>query len=91
MPHVFSRLGALLLEQSLQQYSRFTPFPTVSPTPTPTESIPATAAESDSNSPQLVLSKDTPLNPENKTFLRLFKPHPPNPHLPLIIYFHGGG
>ncbi|TQD81085.1 hypothetical protein C1H46_033356 [Malus baccata] len=62
--------------------TRFTPFPTVSPTPTPTESIPATAAESDSNSPQLVLSKDTPLNPENKTFLRLFKPHPLPPKPP---------
>ncbi|XP_061999156.1 probable carboxylesterase 8 [Rosa rugosa] len=57
-----------------------------------TESIPA---DSHPNSPQLVLSKDIPLDPKSQTFLRLFKPHNlppnPNPNLPLLIYFHGGG
>ncbi|XP_004308429.1 PREDICTED: probable carboxylesterase 8 [Fragaria vesca subsp. vesca] len=56
-----------------------------------TEIVPAGA--SDPNSPQLVLSKDIPLDPIHQTYLRLFKPHnlPPNPNLPLLIYFHGGG
>ena len=61
--------------------TRLSDYPT-SPT---TESLP--------NSPQLVLSKDIPLDPNSQTFLRLFKPHslPPNPNLPLLIYIHGGG
>ncbi|XP_050236151.1 probable carboxylesterase 8 [Mercurialis annua] len=64
--------------------SRNPPFPDVAPLDHPT---------SDSNSPQLALSKDIVLNPSNKTYLRLFCPlHPPqDSKLPLIIYFHGGG
>ncbi|KAK9910671.1 hypothetical protein M0R45_034625 [Rubus argutus] len=68
--------------------TRLSHFP-IAPT---TDSIPA-ESDSDSNSPQHVLSKDIPLDPKAQTFLRLFKPHnlPPNPNLPLVIYFHGGG
>ncbi|KAK9108066.1 hypothetical protein Syun_024077 [Stephania yunnanensis] len=39
-------------------------------------------------------AKDVPLNPNHKTWLRLYKPTatpPPLHKLPLIIYFHGGG
>lgn len=59
--------------------TRHNKFPTVPPSASITD--------------QLALSKDFPLNPQNKTFLRLFKPKdiPPNTKLPLIIYFHGGG
>ncbi|KAH9788197.1 putative carboxylesterase 8 [Citrus sinensis] len=59
--------------------TRHNKFPTVPPSASITD--------------QLALSKDVPLNPQNKTFLRLFKPKdiPPNTKLPLIIYFHGGG
>ncbi|KAJ6297693.1 hypothetical protein OIU76_018913 [Salix suchowensis] len=61
--------------------TRNSPFPEVPPS----EQI---APGSDQTS----LSKDIPLNPTNKTFLRLFRPlNPPqNSKLPLIIYFHGG-
>ncbi|OMP00552.1 Alpha/beta hydrolase-3 [Corchorus olitorius] len=51
-------------------------------------SVPAT--ESDSTS-----FKDIPLNPINKTFIRVYKPPIPPPDtnnkLPLLIHFHGGG
>uniref|UniRef100_A0A6N2L8J8 Alpha/beta hydrolase fold-3 domain-containing protein n=1 Tax=Salix viminalis TaxID=40686 RepID=A0A6N2L8J8_SALVM len=62
--------------------TRNSPFPEVPPS----EQI---APGSDQTS----LSKDIPLNPTNKTFLRLFRPLNPhqNSKLPLIIYFHGGG
>lgn len=58
----------------------------------PTPNAPPTPEIIDSN-PQLALSKDIPLNPTNKTSLRLFKPQniPQKTKLPLVIYFHGGG
>ncbi|GLT84469.1 hypothetical protein SLE2022_026970 [Rubroshorea leprosula] len=63
--------------------TRLAPFPAASTTE---DAVP------DSESAQLVLSKDVPLNPNHKTFLRIFRPPtPPNTKLPLIIYFHGGG
>ncbi|XP_021826005.1 probable carboxylesterase 8 [Prunus avium] len=73
--------------------TRHAPFPIVPPSPTPTDSISSTAAATESNSPQLVLSKDIQINPTTKNSVRLFKPHPlpPNSKLPLIFYFHGGG
>jgi acetyl esterase/lipase len=62
--------------------TRNSPFPVVPPTEQKTP-----------GSKELSLSKDIPLNPNNKTFLRLFRPlNPPqNTKLPLIIYLHGGG
>ncbi|KAL4363619.1 hypothetical protein GQ457_04G032190 [Hibiscus cannabinus] len=61
-------------------------FPTVPPTQD---------SDSDSDSSQLALFKDIPLNPQNKTFIRLYRPPTPPPNtgskLPLLIHFHGGG
>ncbi|KAG7998287.1 hypothetical protein I3843_01G251300 [Carya illinoinensis] len=68
--------------------TRLNPFPIALPTE------PRSSTTTDSNTPApLALSKDIPLNPTTKTFLRLFLPHPPpsNQKLPLIVYFHGGG
>ncbi|XP_051143324.1 probable carboxylesterase 120 [Andrographis paniculata] len=43
--------------------------------------------------PDAVLSKDLPINPNNKTWARLYLPESADPaaKLPLIVYFHGGG
>nr|XP_023928443.1 probable carboxylesterase 8 [Quercus suber]POE90841.1 putative carboxylesterase 8 [Quercus suber] len=64
--------------------TRLTPFPPASTNPEPSK---------DPSTQLLALSKDIPLNPKTKTFLRLFLPHPvpQNQKLPVIIYFHGGG
>ncbi|XP_010544673.1 PREDICTED: probable carboxylesterase 8 [Tarenaya hassleriana] len=42
---------------------------------------------------QLCLSKDVILNPNNKTFIRIFRPRnlPPEIKIPVIVYVHGGG
>ncbi|KAL9232948.1 hypothetical protein vseg_008004 [Gypsophila vaccaria] len=60
------------------------------------QNIPSTPPCNDLNSPFNVLSKDVPLNLENKTSLRLFLPKialksSSSAKLPIIIYFHGGG
>jgi len=60
--------------------ARNSPFPEVPPTEQTTP-----------DSKELSLSKDIPLNPNNKTSLRLFRPLKPPQKLPLIIYYHGGG
>lgn len=40
----------------------------------------------------IAISKDLPLNPLNKTWLRLYIPNPPPTNkLPVIVYIHGGG
>uniref|UniRef100_A0A2N9EU03 Alpha/beta hydrolase fold-3 domain-containing protein n=1 Tax=Fagus sylvatica TaxID=28930 RepID=A0A2N9EU03_FAGSY len=73
---------------------KITPNPDGSLTRLNTFPTATTTSDNASNSPQLALSKDIPLNPTTKTFLRLFLPHPLPPNhqkLPLIIYFHGGG
>ncbi|XP_077220527.1 3-O-acetylpapaveroxine carboxylesterase CXE2-like [Tasmannia lanceolata] len=55
-------------------------------------SLPIREEDPTSQSQQPVFSKDLPLNPANKTWLRLFRPPAnSNKKLPIIIYFHGGG
>jgi acetyl esterase/lipase len=54
--------------------------------------IPNTEPTQDPNN--IVLTKDVPLNPINKTFIRLFLPRIAlhnSRKLPLIVYYHGGG
>ncbi|KAK6155789.1 hypothetical protein DH2020_010037 [Rehmannia glutinosa] len=50
---------------------------------------------SDPNSTSSVLSKDVILDPNKKTWIRLYVPKmatpPPTAKLPLIFYYHGGG
>ncbi|GLT39494.1 hypothetical protein SLA2020_136820 [Shorea laevis] len=61
--------------------------------PLPTAPTTEDAAADSDPSAQRALSKDILLNPNHKTFLRIFRPRtpPPNTKLPLFIYFHGGG
>ncbi|XP_008783590.2 3-O-acetylpapaveroxine carboxylesterase CXE2-like [Phoenix dactylifera] len=55
-------------------------------------SIPFSPANPDATP---VLSKDVPLNPAHKTWLRIFLPTQSSPspekQLPVVFYFHGGG
>uniref|UniRef100_A0A6V7QVD5 Alpha/beta hydrolase fold-3 domain-containing protein n=1 Tax=Ananas comosus var. bracteatus TaxID=296719 RepID=A0A6V7QVD5_ANACO len=58
--------------------------------------VPASPVEGEEVAGATVLSKDVPLNPATSTSLRLFLPSAaaaanPNPKLPLIVHFHGGG
>lgn len=55
--------------------------------------FPSVPASHDFDSSQHVLTRDLPLNPATKTFLRLFRPPSPSPSakFPLLFYFHGGG
>ncbi|XP_052184683.1 carboxylesterase 1-like [Diospyros lotus] len=58
--------------------------------------FPATASRPDHDGHSAALSKDVPLNPQNKTWLRIHLPSQalyssPPQKLPLIVYFHGGG
>ncbi|KAL6569423.1 hypothetical protein OROMI_013937 [Orobanche minor] len=63
-------------------------------TPFPIPIVPA-VPEIDPDKPiaDITLSRDIPLNPKNKTYIRLFRPRniPPETKLPIIFHFHGAG
>ncbi|KAJ4842804.1 hypothetical protein Tsubulata_037928 [Turnera subulata] len=46
----------------------------------------------DPANPQLALSRDVPLNPAHKTFIRIYRPIQvqPGAKLPIVFYYHGG-
>ncbi|KAL6008108.1 hypothetical protein ACLOJK_033614 [Asimina triloba] len=57
---------------------------------------PRSCCHQNSSSTVSVQSTDVPLNPSNNTWIRIFRPlllstTTTTPHLPIIIYFHGGG
>lgn len=55
------------------------------------EMFPLSPPNPSSTSSVSVLSKDVPLNPAHKTWIRIYRPPNPNPSLPVIINIHGGG
>ncbi|XP_058105996.1 probable carboxylesterase 8 [Magnolia sinica] len=55
--------------------------------------FPLSHPRAEAEQPHHVFSKDVPLNPSKKTWIRIFRPHfsTPTTPLPIIIDFHGGG